>query len=163
MTETKKPHFRKEALQHMNSKFCKLISVQPVTPGICLFWLSAPWKETSNLFLTGVNNKSQKSKFYNTEKSPKQLLLHVLIWLFWWLLQLLEYVKKAKVVPIQIWHTRFWVFMKSFVDPFFLMSSSNLVLSVVQKLRSPYFTTAMQKRNARKILKVRSPLQYCIC
>lgn len=37
------------------------------------------------------------------------------------------------------------------------MSSPNLVLSVVQKLRSPYFTTAMQKRNARKILKVRSP------
>lgn len=47
--------------------------------------------------------------------------------------------------------------MKSFADQFFLMSSSNLVLSVVQKLRSPYFTTAMQKRNARKILKVRSP------
>lgn len=47
--------------------------------------------------------------------------------------------------------------MKSFADQFVLMSSPNLVLSVVQKLRSPYFTTAMQKRNARKILKVRSP------
>lgn len=114
-------------------------------------------KETSNLFLTGVNNSHKEVNFCNTEKSPKRLLLNVLIWLLWCLLRLLQYVKKAKVVPMQIWHTQFWVFMKSFADQFFLMSSSNLVLSVVQKLRSPYFTTAMQKRNARKILKVRSP------
>lgn len=144
----------------MNSKSCKLLSVQPLTPGICLFWLSALRMKTSNLFLTGVSSSHKGISFIIQRRVQNELLLRVLIWLLWCLLRLLQYVKKAKVVPIQIWHTRFWVFMKSFADQFFLMSSSNLVLSVVQKLRSPYFTTAMQKRNARKILKVRSP-QSC--
>lgn len=119
-------------------------------------WHLPPWKKTSNLFLTGVNNHHKKVSFI-IQRRVQNNFTACSNWTALVSFATAVVCQKAKVVPGQIWHTQFWVFMKSFADQFFLMSSSNLVLSVVQKLRSPYFTTAMQKRNARKILKVRSP------
>lgn len=141
---------------NMNSRFCKLNSAQPLTPGICLFRLSAPWKRLRICFWQVWIIVTKEVKFCNTEKSPKQLL-RVLI-----LTALVPFAtaavcQKSKGGANSDLAHVVLSFYEIFCRQFFLMSSSNLVLSVVQKLRSPYFTTAMQKRNARKILKVRSP------